>query len=116
MANEILMYLRKAKKHQNNISLQDYTATDKDGNQVSLEEKIPDESMSTEDIVTLSDDLKNVLKKVKENLTEREQKIIKMRYGINCKAKTQQEIAKIFGISRSYVSRIEKAALSKLRK
>ncbi len=114
--NEILMYLRKLKKHINDISLQDYMASDKDGNQVSLEEKIPDTSMSIEDMVSLKSELKDVMYRIKNNLTPREQKIIKMRYGINCTPKTQQQIADIYGISRSYVSRIEKAALIKLRK
>ena len=110
------MYLRKLKKHQNNISLQDYTATDKDGNQVSLEEKIPDNSISTEDLVAYRSDLKEVMGRIKHNLTSREQEIIKLRYGIGCKPRTQQQIADIYGISRSYVSRIEKAAINKLKK
>jgi RNA polymerase sigma-28 factor len=114
--NEILMYLRKLKKRQNDVSLQDYMSTDKDGNQVSLEEKIADEGMSIEDIVGMKSELKEVAERIKTNLSDREREIILMRYGLGCNAKTQQEIADIFGISRSYVSRIEKAALSKLRK
>lgn len=113
--NEILMYLRKLKKRQNDISLQDYTAVDKDGNQVSLEEKIADDEMSIEDMVGLKSELKEVFERIQTNLNEREKSIIAMRYGLGCKSKTQQEIADIYGISRSYVSRIEKAALLKLR-
>ncbi len=114
--NEILMYMRKLKKYKNDVSLQDYMATDKDGNSVSLEEKIPDDSISVEDSVTLKSDVSELIEKIKNVLTKREKEIIKLRYGLGCKVKTQQEIADIMGISRSYVSRIEKAAIEKLRK
>lgn len=114
--NEILMYLRKLKKRQNEISMQDYMATDKDGNSISLEEKIADESMSIEDMVGFKSELKIIINKIQTVLSDRERDIIKMRYGLGCKVKTQQEIADKLGISRSYVSRIEKAALIKLRK
>lgn len=113
--NEILMYIRKIKKRQNDVSLQDYMAVDKDGNQVSLEEKIPDDGMSVEDIIGLKSELKDIRQKIDTRLTPREKSIIKMRYGLGCKVRTQQEIADEFGISRSYVSRIETKALSKLR-
>lgn len=108
--------MRKLKKRQNDVSLQDYMATDKDGNSVSLEEKIPDESISVEDSVTFKSDVAELMEKIKNVLTEREREIIKLRYGFGCKIKTQQDIADIMGISRSYVSRIEKAAIGKLRK
>ena len=113
--NEILMYLRKLKKHKNDISLQDMAAVDKEGNSVSYEEKIPDDSISIEDMVDLKSDLKEVVEKINSRLSKRERLIIKMRYGIGTEIKTQQEIANILNISRSYVSRIEKAALAKLK-
>lgn len=90
-------------------------AIDKDGNQVSLEEKIPDESMSIEDMVGLKSEFTEVMEKIKIVLSDREKEIIKLRYGLGCRIRTQQEIADMMGISRSYVSRIEKAALGKLR-
>ena len=110
------MYLRKLKKHKNDVSLQDFAATDRDGNSVSYEEKIPDEGMSVEERASIKSELKEISKKIDRNLSLREKTIIKLRYGIGCKAKTQQEIADSMGISRSYVSRIEKAALLKLKK
>ena len=103
--NEILMYLRSAKKLQNNISLQSAVGIDKEGNEVTLEEKLADPTPSVEE---------TLLDKV---LTSREKFIINLRYGLNnTQEKTQREIASSIGISRSYVSRIEKKALSKLRK
>ena len=106
------MYLRSAKKLQNNISLQSAVGIDKEGNEVTLEEKLADPTPSVEE--TLSS---NAEQKVLQSLTKREKFIINLRYGLNNKQeKTQREIASSIGISRSYVSRIEKKALSKLRK
>ena len=113
--NEILMYIRKLKKSKNDVSLQDYTAVDKDGNKVSLEDKIPDDNICVEREVEVKSSINEVMDRIKNKLTPRERQIIIYRYGIGCNPKTQQEIAKIFNISRSYVSRIEKAALKKLR-
>ena len=115
--NEILMYLRSAKKLQNNISLQSAVGIDKEGNEVTLEEKLADPTPSVEE--TLSNNAEqNVLQSLIDKvLTSREKFIINLRYGLNNKQeKTQREIASSIGISRSYVSRIEKKALSKLRK
>lgn len=113
--NEILMYLRTRKKTQNDISLQDYVGTDKDGNEIVLQDRIADDSMSVEDSVSTMMQVKQLYEKMKTVLTERERKIIKMRYGLATgKEVTQREIAKQLGISRSYVSRIEKKALEKL--
>ena len=66
-------------------------------------------------MVDLKSDLKEVVEKINSRLSKRERLIIKMRYGIGTEIKTQQEIANILNISRSYVSRIEKAALAKLK-
>ncbi len=114
--NEILMYLRKLKKSKNDVSLQDYMAADKDGNTVSLEEKIPDDSLSVEDSVELKSEIRDIMERIKNKLTSREREIIILRYGLGTSTKTQQEIAQRLGISRSYVSRIEKAALNKLKR
>lgn len=115
--NEVLMLLRSQKKSQGDISLNESIGTDKEGNQILLIDimKSKDEEIF-EDI-----DLQMQINKLKQNieteLDEREQEVIRLRYGLaNEESKTQREIAKMLGISRSYVSRIEKKAVSKLRK
>lgn len=113
--NEILMFLRTKKKSKNDISLQDYVGVDKDGNEVALQDKIADKDMSIEDKVGLAMQIKQLYKSIKEILTARERSIIEMRYGLKTGEEvTQREIAEQLGISRSYVSRIEKKALEKL--
>ena len=116
IANEILMSLRQNKKRQNDISLQDSAGVDKEGNEVTLEEKLADDGKSVEEITALKIRIENLYKLMKERLTPRELEIVSLRYGLNGeKEKTQREIAANMGISRSYVSRIETKALSKLR-
>lgn len=116
IANEILMSLRQNKKRQNDISLQDSAGVDKEGNEVTLEEKLADDGKSVEEITALKIRIENLYKLMKERLTPREIEIVNLRYGLNGeKEKTQREIAANMGISRSYVSRIETKALSKLR-
>lgn len=115
--NEILMYLRSAKKLQNNISLQSAVGIDKEGNEVTLEEKLADPTPSVEETLSSNAEQKVLQSLIDKVLTSREKFIINLRYGLNNKQeKTQREIASSIGISRSYVSRIEKKALSKLRK
>ena len=115
--NEILMYLRSAKKLQNNISLQSAVGIDKEGNEVTLEEKLADPTPSVEETLTSNAEQKVLQSLIDKVLTSREKFIINLRYGLNnTQEKTQREIASSIGISRSYVSRIEKKALSKLRK
>lgn len=115
--NEILMYLRSAKKLQNNISLQSAVGIDKEGNEVTLEEKLADPTPSVEETLSNNAEQKVLQSLIDKVLTSREEFIINLRYGLNNKQeKTQREIASSIGISRSYVSRIEKKALSKLRK
>ena len=115
--NEILMYLRSAKKLQNNISLQSAVGIDKEGNEVTLEEKIADPTPSVEETLSSNAEQKVLQSLIDKVLTSREKFIINLRYGLNnTQEKTQREIASSIGISRSYVSRIEKKALSKLRK
>ncbi len=113
--NEILMYFRASKKANQDVYINDAIDTDKDGNSLTLIDIIPDESDVSEEIETKIriEHLKKIFDKT---LTNREKSIINMRYGINGeKEYTQREIAKKLGISRSYVSRIEKSALEKLK-
>lgn len=113
--NEILMYFRSIKGEANkNISLNDSIGFDKDGNEISLMEVIKDNTEDFSDTVQLKDNI-NLLNDYLKVLNKREQEIIIKRYGLNnTKAMTQKEIAKNLHISRSYVSRIEKRALTKI--
>jgi RNA polymerase sporulation-specific sigma factor len=113
--NEILMFLRNTKKYRNDLSLQESVGVDKEGNEVALEEKLAYEGESVEESVEKRDETLLLYKKL-ELLTPRERCIIRLRYGMATGEEvTQREIAKKLGISRSYVSRIEKKALEKLR-
>ena len=114
--NEILMYFRSQKKSASDVSLSDYIETGKDGTALSLMDVI----CSDDDLFEQLSD-KEIYAKLYEmidsHLEPREKKIIIMRYGIgNQKPLTQREIAQQCGISRSYVSRIEKKALQKLER
>lgn len=114
--NEILMYFRNMKKSAQDVFISDPIDTDKDGNMLTLTDIIADKSDIADETET-----KMKLERLKVILpvclNERERGIIEMRYGLgNRKELTQREIAHKLGISRSYVSRIEKSALEKLRK
>ncbi len=112
--NEILMYFRSDKKNQNNVSLNDSIGYDKEGNEISLIDVLKQES---KDLADLLHDKNNIflLNKYLNILTERERLIIVKRYGLHdYDEMTQKEIAKELKISRSYVSRIEKRALTKM--
>lgn len=114
--NEILMYFRGNKKNGNNISLNDSIGYDKDGNEINLIDVIKDNSVDIADSLHTKNNLE-LLNRYLKNLSPREQEIIKKRYGLCLeKEQTQKEIAKEMGISRSYVSRIEKRALMKILK
>lgn len=109
------MYFRSLKKTAQDISLNEPIDTDKDGNMLTLGDIVSDCSDVLEETDTKLkiEHLKKILPKA---LDKREKEIIFMRYGLNgSKQQTQQEIAKKLGISRSYVSRIEKSALKKLK-
>ena len=114
--NEILMLMRSNKKSQGDVSLNDPIGTDKEGNQILLMDII---GTDEEDVIKEIDykmQVKKLYENIKSSLDDREREIIRMRYGLdNGTEMTQREIAKILGISRSYVSRIEKKAVSKLR-
>lgn len=115
--NEILMLIRNNKKIRNEVYLQDPIGIDKEGNEISLMDVLGSEEDSIIEIVENKIQIKKLYEKINDELTERERVIIKMRYGLeDGKSKTQREIAKYLGISRSYVSRIEKKALKKLYK
>lgn len=116
--NELLMYLRSNKKERNEVSLQDPIGIDREGNEISLMDIIP---VADPDSVCNEVETKLQIKRLKDKidtvLKNREKLVIELRYGLtNMGVKTQMEIANILGISRSYVSRIEKKALKKLLK
>ena len=112
--NEILMYFRKNNKYSKDISINDTLGFDKDGNSIMVQDVLKtDDSNFCEDI-ELKDNIK-LLYKYLDVLTPREKDIINSRYGLyNTNSLTQKKISKKMGISRSYVSRIEKRALTKL--
>lgn len=115
--NEILMYIRSSKKYNKDIYLQDTIGVDKDGNEVTLQDKIADDSINIDEQVFFKVQIKALSEKIKKILKGREKTIIELRYGlIDGKELTQRDIAKMLGISRSYVSRIEKRAIEKLSK
>ncbi len=115
--NEILMLFRNNKKVKSEVYLQDPIGIDKEGNEFCLIDVLSSEKDSVLDSVEKNLQLKALYRKLGESLTKRESSIIIMRYGlIDGKCKTQREIAANLGISRSYVSRIEKKALKKLKK
>ena len=114
--NELLMLFRSRKKIAREVSIYEPIGTDKEGNEISLLDVI--ESHDTD--ITEQMDRRASLSKLtgifEKNLTEREKRVLILRYGIfGGREQTQREIAKKLGISRSYVSRIEKTALKKLR-
>lgn len=114
--NEILMYFRSTKKSAQDISISEPIDTDKDGNALTFIDVIADRRDIIEEIDTKLK-LERLRAIISGCLDEREKTIIEMRYGLNGKSElTQREIAQRLGISRSYVSRIEKSALEKLRR
>lgn len=114
--NEILMHFRNNRKSAQDISLNDTIDTDKDGNPLTLMDIIASD-MDIEENVDTKLHLEVLRGYIDETLTDREKEIVLKRYGIGGKkVQTQRELAKSLGISRSYISRIEKKALEKLRK
>ena len=114
--NEILMLIRANKKHKNTVSLSDPVGTDKEGNAISLLEIIVTEDEDYAEVCDEKEKLSLLPAMLKQCLEEREREIIAWRYGLySGRELTQREIADSLGISRSYVSRIEKKALRKLR-
>ena len=113
--NEILMYLRKNKKTRGDISFEESLSFDSDGNELHLEDILGTDS----DIVTkpLEDEYdKKVLKEELEKLDDRDKEIMYLRYGLNgMEELTQKEVAKRLNISQSYISRIEKKVIKRLK-
>ena len=115
--NEILMYLRSNKKTNSEVYLEDPIGKDKDDNTVRLGEVLENNDKPIEEEVDLKMKISKLYEKIKKVLKNRERTIIELRFGLNGKEpKTQKEIAKDMGISRSYVSRIETKAIGKLAK
>ena len=115
--NEILMLFRNSKKQKSEVYLQDPIGVDKEGNEFCLMDILSSEKDCVLENVERNLQVKALYRKLGESLTKRESSILIMRYGlIDGKCKTQREIAVNLGISRSYVSRIEKKALKKLKK
>lgn len=113
--NEILMFLRSSKRTQSEISIDEPIGRDKEGNSISLIDILETNDGEISETVETKIKIKELKEIMKETLTNRENIIVKMRYGIDgYKEKTQKEIADELGISRSYVSRIEKKALEKI--
>jgi RNA polymerase sporulation-specific sigma factor len=117
VANEILMFLRTSKKVKSEVYLNEPIGKDKDDNEITLLEILENDDRSIEEEIDLKLKTKKLFEKMKEVLKEREKDILEMRFGLNGKIpKTQNEIANMLGISRSYVSRIETKAIHKLSK
>jgi len=115
--NEILMQIRSTKKIQSEVSLHDPIGVDREGNEITLIDVIGNETESVIDEVELKLQVKRLYNKMKSVLKKREKTVLELRYGLlNGTSKTQREIAGMLGISRSYVSRIEKKAIKKLSK
>lgn len=113
--NEILMMLRASKKHKNNVSLSEPIGVDKEGNELTVIDMIADDKDVIDD-VERDILMERLVEVTRECLDKREYDIIKHRYGLDGNgALTQREVANMFGISRSYISRIEKKALEKIR-
>ena len=114
--NEILMYLRTKKKISREISLYEPIGTDREGNEIQLFDVIETQERDAHQKVELKDDIRKLYQRMESELSPRERLVLKMRYGLyNEEEYTQREIARQLGISRYYVSRIEKSAIEKLR-
>lgn len=115
--NEVLMALRLSKKTLGDVSLEECIGVDKEGNSMTLSDVLPADTDEISDIIALKIDIKKLYDAMNAVLTPDEHKILCWRYGLlNQERRTQKEIAQILGISRSYVSRIEKKAITKLYK
>lgn len=113
--NELLMMLRSNKRLNKEVFLYDPIGSDREGNEINLLDIIEEKDTEIIENIILEEDIEKLYGVIGEVLTDREREIISLRYGLkNKKEVTQREIANKLGISRSYVSRIEKKALKKL--
>lgn len=114
--NEILMFLRTRRKLSREVSLYEPIGTDCEGNEIQLFDIMETSEEDAQSQIALKDDIRTLYAKVESELSPRERLVLKMRYGLyNEEEYTQREVAKELGISRSYVSRIEKSAIEKLK-
>ncbi|MBQ4576279.1 MAG: RNA polymerase sporulation sigma factor SigK [Firmicutes bacterium] len=114
--NEILMYIRSSKKLRSEVSLNEPLGTDKDGNEISFNDILGTDDTSIVDDLDYQFQVKRLHQAVETLLTDREKTVIILRFGLyETEPQTQNEVAELLGISRSYVSRIEKKAVSKLK-
>lgn len=114
--NEILMHLRSTKKCRVEVSLNEPIGTDKDGNEISFNDILGTDDDFILDDIDAKIQIKRLYCAIDRMLTPREKEVVIKRYGLaGCRRKTQREVAKELGISRSYVSRIEKKAIFKLK-
>ncbi|MEY8428081.1 RNA polymerase sporulation sigma factor SigK [Lachnospiraceae bacterium 46-15] len=114
--NELLMMLRMRKKTSREVSLYEPIGMDKEGNEINLLDIIEGENVDVPEIMDLEADTRRLYQILHKALSEREQEVLRLRYGLfGEEEKTQREIAQRLNISRSYVSRIEKTALKKLK-
>lgn len=113
--NEVLMVMRSSKKLQNEISIEENIGTDREGNNMTFSDVLTSDTTDISDIISGKIEAQKLYAAMKKVLNQNEINILCWRYGMgNQKKKTQKEIADILGISRSYVSRIEKKCLEKL--
>ena len=116
IVNELLMYFRSRKKISREVSLYDPIGVDKEGNEISLLDIMESKQPSSFEVLAQKEDFQKALELIPLVLDDREKKVLSLRYGLDGKKElTQRETAKQLNISRSYVSRIEKTALQKLR-
>ena len=116
IANEILMFLRAERKKGREVSLYEPIGTDKEGNVISLVDIIEAESRDVAEKISVDQDIRRMYGAFADSLSDREKQVVALRYGVfGGKEHTQREVAAVLGISRSYVSRIEKRALEKLK-
>ena len=114
--NELLMYFRSRKKISKEVSYYEPIGTDKEGNEISLLDVIESQEPDAFELVTAKEDAKKLYELFDKILTKREKEVLRLRYGLyGNKEYTQREVADYLGISRSYISRIEKNAIEKLR-
>lgn len=116
IANEILMMLRSERKRSREVSLYETIGTDKEGNEINLMDIIEMDEKEISDMIAYKEDVKQLYEALQTCLKEKERTVLCMRYGLfGLREYTQREIGDKLEISRSYVSRIEKSALIKLR-